>query len=131
MISVKNLLLGSRVRDASDKLKDMPDDTGKNSTHLSLSSAGNLGVVKEVQVENELGEPEVQEQRDNILQASEFDTFIQKLQSGIADQKTSYSMNDIANLILELACICRGVAAISRKSCEEVAEEEEEAEPES
>lgn len=128
MTCVKNLLLGTQVRTSNDKLKDMPDDSGNPSVHLSLSGAGKLQVCKEVQGENGLGEPVVQEQKDNVLQSSEFDAFITKLTNGIANQETSYSMSDVVNLVLELACICRGSAAISRKSCEEMAEESEEEE---
>ena len=118
----KKLKLGDHIRDANDKLKDMPDDTGDTSVHLSLSNNGQLSVTTETETEDDNGEPVVEERRDKVVQESRFDAFITRLQNGIADNETTYSMTDVVNLVLELACLCRGVEAASRQSCEEIAE---------
>lgn len=128
MKEVKSLKLGDRVRDANDKLKDLPDDTGDSSVHLSLTNDGQLRVTTDTETEDELGQPVVQQNHDNVVQESRFDAFITRLRTGIADEETSYSLTDVVNMILELACLCRGAEVASRRSCEEIAEDEAEEE---
>ena len=123
----KDVKLGDRLRDASDRLRDMPDDTGDPTVHLSLTNAGKVKVVKEIHTEDDEGIPKVEETTDNILQESRFDTFIHKLETGIVDPDTSYNLTDVVNLILELAYLCKGAASVpSRASCEEKAQQETE-----
>ena len=130
MKQVNQLQLGDKLLDDSTKLKDLPDDTGDSSVHLSLAHDGQLKVTKATQSQDEHGEPVVQENHDNIVQESRFDAFITRLRNGIADEETTYSLTDVVNMVLELACLCRGAEIASRRSCEEIEEAEAEPTPE-